>query len=119
MIKAMFWPFAFKAAAEQHNLLSLNSLDQTPLSILHNVPIENILVKTFHTLLCPVYVLDSQSQSAGGPSPPKWELRSRIGVYFGHSPFHAGSVALIFNLRTGRVSSQYHVVFGNTISTVF
>jgi len=39
-------------------------------------------------------------------------------VYLGHSPFHAGSVALVFNPRTGRVSPQYHVVFDDTFSTV-
>jgi hypothetical protein len=101
MIDTMFWSFAFKAAAERNNLLSLNGQDQTPLSILHDVPVENIPVKTFHTLLCPVYVLDLLSQSAGGPGPPKWEPQSRIGVYLGHSPFHAGCVALVFNPRTG------------------
>jgi hypothetical protein len=70
MIDTMFWSFAFEAAAERHNLLSLNGQDQTPLSILQDVPVENIPVKTFHTLLCPVYVLDLRSQSAGGPGPP-------------------------------------------------
>jgi hypothetical protein len=89
-----------------------------PLSILHNVPIEHIPVKTFHTLFCPVYVLDSRSQSAGGPGPPKWEPRSRIGVYLGHSPFHASSMALVFNPKTGQVMPQYHVVFDDIFSTV-
>ena len=104
MIDTMFWPFAFKDAAERHNQLSLTAEGQTPLSILHDVPVENIPVKTFHTLFCPVCVLDSRSQSAGGPGPPKWEPRSCIGAYLGHSPFHAGSVALVFNPKTGRVS---------------
>jgi hypothetical protein len=72
MFDTMFWPFAFKAAAERHNLLSLNGQGQAPLSILHDVPVKNIWVKTFHTLFCPVYVLDSRSQSAGGSGPPKW-----------------------------------------------
>jgi hypothetical protein len=101
MIDTMFWPFAFKVAAKRHNLLSLDGQGQTPLSLLHDVPIEHIPVKTFHTLFCLVYVLDSQSQSAGGPGPPKWEPQSHIGVYLGHSPFHAGSVALVFNPKTG------------------
>ncbi len=101
MIDTMFWPIAFEAAAERHNLLSLNGQDQMPLSILHDVSAENILVKTFHTLFFPVYVLDLHSQSPGGPGPPKWESQSHIEVYLGHSPFHAGSVALMFNPRTG------------------
>ena len=93
-------------------------MGQTPLYVLHDVPVENIPVKTFHTLFCLVYVLDSRLQSAGGPGPPKWEPCSRIGVYLGHSPFHTGSVALVFNPKTRRVSPQYHVVFDNMFSTV-
>ncbi|EJK50399.1 hypothetical protein THAOC_30640, partial [Thalassiosira oceanica] len=36
----------------------------------------------------------------------------------GHSPFHAGNVALVFNIKTGRVSPQYHVVFDSDFTTV-
>jgi hypothetical protein len=116
MIDTMFWPFVFKAAAGRHNCLSINKDGQTPISILHGVTSKTIADKSFHTLFCPVYVLDSRAQSAGGPGPPKWEPCSRIGVYLGHSPFHAGSVALVFNPHTGRVSPQYHVVFDDTFS---
>ena len=50
---------------------------------------------------------------------PAWNGEcSRIGVYLGHSPFHAGSVALVWNSTTGRVSPQYHVVFDDDFSTV-
>ena len=85
---------------------------------MHGIELEDIPVKKFHTLFCPIYVLDSRLQSAGGAGPPKWEPRSRIGVYLGHSPFHAGSVALVLNPTTGRVSPQYHVVFDDDFSTV-
>ncbi len=118
MIDTMFWPFAFKAAAEHQHCLSFNKDGLTLISILHGVMSETITVKSFHTLFCPVNVLDSRAQSAGGPGPPKWEPRSRIGMYLGHPPFHAGSVALVFNPRTGRISPQYHVVFDNTFLTI-
>ena len=36
----------------------------------------------------------------------------------GHSPFHAGNVALVWNPTTGRVSPQYHVVFDDDFMTV-
>ena len=80
--------------------------------------IETIPVKSFHTLFFPVYVIDGRYQSAGGPGPPKWEPHSRIGVFLGHSPFHAGSMALVFNPTMGRVSPQFHAVFDDTFSTV-
>ncbi|KAL7531514.1 hypothetical protein ACHAWF_003797, partial [Thalassiosira exigua] len=50
---------------------------------------------------------------------PKWEPRSRLGIYVGHSPHHAGSVALVLNPKTGLGSPQYHVVFDNDFSTIF
>ena len=43
--------------------------------------------------------------------------RSRMGVYLGHSPFHAGSVALVFNPKTARVSPQYHVIVDDDFTT--
>ena len=36
----------------------------------------------------------------------------------GHSPFHAGNVALVWNPTTGRGSPQYHVVFDDDFTTV-
>ena len=118
MIDEMFWPFAIKDVAERHNILHVDHKGLTSSSILHGVYLEDIPVKYFHTLFCPIYALDARLQSAGGAGPPKWEPRSRIGVYLGHSPFHARSVALVWNPNTGRVSPQYHVVFDDDFSTV-
>ena len=118
MIEEILWPFALKAVAERLNKLQINALGQSPESRLHGIELDDIPVKIFHTLFCPIYVLDSRLQNAGGAGPPKWEPRSRIGVYLGHSPFHAGSVALVLNPTTGRVSPQYHVVFDDDFTTV-
>jgi hypothetical protein len=95
MIDSMFWPFAMKAMAERMNTLQININGTTPESILYGINNDDIPVKTFHTLFCPEYVLDSRLHTAGAPGPPKWEPRSRIGVYLGHSPFHAENVALV------------------------
>eukprot|EP00984_Skeletonema_dohrnii_P034934 scaffold34438_cov244-Skeletonema_dohrnii-CCMP3373.AAC.1 len=88
MISTYFWPFAMKAAAESHNKLRVDADGNTPESKLYGVKPEAIPVKTFHPLFCPVFVLDHRLHSAGG-SIPKWEPRSRCGVYLGHSPLHA------------------------------
>ena len=117
MISTYFWPFAVKAAAERHNKLHVDKDGNTPESKLYGIELEDIPVTTFHPLFCPVFVLDHRLHSAGG-SIPKWEPRSRCGVYLGHSPLHAGNVALVFNPITGRVSPAYHVVFDDTWSTV-
>lgn len=119
MIDTMFWPFAMLAAADRINSLHINPDGKsTPDSKLHGVELSDIPVKKFHTLFCPIYVLDHRLHQAGSIGPPKWEPRSRVGIYMGHSPFHAGNVALVFNIKTGRISPQYHVVFDSDFTTV-
>ena len=117
MISTYFWPFALKAAAERHNTLHVDDDGMTPESKLYGIKAEEIPVRNYHPLFCPVFVLDHRLHSAGG-SIPKWEPRMRCGVYLGHSPLHAGNVALVFNPRTGRVSPAYHVVFDDGFTTV-
>ena len=85
---------------------------------MYSTEVDTIPVKTFHTIFCPVYVFDSCLQAAGGAVPQKWQPRSKIGVYIGHSPFHAVSAVLVFSPLTGRVSPKYHVVFDDKFSTV-
>jgi hypothetical protein len=69
-------------------------------------------------MFCPCYILNSGFHNAGSIGPPKWEPRSNIRVYLGHSMFHAGSVALVYNPSTGHVSPQYHVVFDDDFTMV-
>ena len=106
MVDQMFWPFAIKAAAKRMNSLHIDTDDHTPESKFYGVNIENIPVKTFHTVLFSCYVLDSRLHNGGSVGPPKWEPRSNICVHLVHSPFHAGSVARVYNPSTGHVSPQ-------------
>ena len=97
MIDEMFWPFAIKAVDERLNSLQVDLIGQTPESILLGVEIEEMPVKSYHTLFFPKNVLDAHLQSSGGAGPPKWESRSWIVAYLGHLTFHAGNVALVWN----------------------
>ena len=115
IIDEIFWPIAIKAVAERLNSLQINLKGRTPKSILHGFEVIYILVKSYHTLFCPIYALDARLQSVGGARPSKWEIRLRIGVQIGNSLFHAGRVALVCNPTTGRVSHQYHVVFNDDL----
>ncbi len=74
-------------------------------------------ISTLHVFGSPCFVLDSRLQS-GLAGHPKWEPRSRLGIYVGHSPSHAGSIALVLNPRTGHVSPQFHLVFDDLFTTV-
>jgi hypothetical protein len=118
MVDTMFWPFTIKAMEERMNSLHVDEDGNTPESLLYGVDLETIPIKNFHTLFFPIYVLDHCLQLAGEPGPPKWESRSRMGVYLRPSPFHAGSEALIFNPKSARVSPQYHVIFDDNFTTV-
>ena len=71
MIDEMFYPFAIKAVAERHNSVHVYHKGRTPSSILHGVDLEDIPVKYFHTLFCPIYTLYARLKSAGGTDPPK------------------------------------------------
>ena len=74
-------------------------------------------IKNEHPLFCPVYVLDNRLQgSLGGLL--KWEPRSCIAIYVGHSSDHAENVALVFNPTMKLVSPQYHVFFDESFSTI-
>ena len=74
-------------------------------------------INEYHPFECPVFVLDARIQ-IGQIDPPKWEPRTRVGIYLGHSPIHAVSIAMVFKPKTGHVSPQYHVVFDENFTTV-
>jgi hypothetical protein len=62
-------------------------------------------------------VLDSCLQLGIGGA-PKWEPQSCLGIYGGHSPSHAGLVALILNPQAVHFSPQYNVVFDGQFTKV-
>ena len=64
-----------------------------------------------------MYKLDSILQT-NPKGVPKWDPRYRLGIYVGHSPAHAGSVALVLNPKKELVSPQYNVVYDENFSTV-
>ena len=63
-----------------------------------------------------MYILDYKAVSC--QKLPKWEVKSRHGVYLGVSPSHLANVLLVLTLQTGHISPQYHVVFDEYFSTV-
>ena len=115
-ISLSFWPFVLKYASDRHNRLTIDSFGYTPTERFAQTRAP-ITPEVFHTWGCPVFALDSRQQSGIG-SVPKWEPRSRMGVYLGFSPVHSLDVALVFNPTTGFVSPQYHTVFDDDFSTL-
>ena len=93
IIDEIFWIFSIRSVSKRHNRLQVNHNGRMPNYILHGVKVEDIPVKSFHALFCLIYALDACLQSAGDTVTPKWE-------HLGHLPFHAGSVALVWNPTT-------------------
>ena len=109
-ITTILWSFALMAAADRINNLHIDLGGKTPEMKFSDIGGLPTKLKHVHTFGCPNYVLGARLQDAGGPGPPKWDPRARLGIYLGHSPSQAGSVALVLNPRTGLVSPQFHVV---------
>lgn len=112
----MLWPFALQYVVKVHNMFNFDVDGQSPYTKFtgaHTLP-ERV---DFHPFGCPVFVLEAKLQTSS-KSLPKWEPLSRLGIFLGHSPIHAGSAALVLNPATGHVSPQYHLVFDNASTTV-
>ena len=114
-IGTILWPFAWKYFECIFNAFHVTDDGRTPEQRWTKTDVLQD-PKDFHPFGCPVYILDGRL--ASGNSIPKWQPRARVGVYLGHSPCHAGTVALVLNPRTLRVSPQYHVVFDDEFTTV-
>ena len=65
---------------------------------------------------CPVYVLSPTLQS--GNKIPRWEPRSKRGVFCGLSTIRSSEVPQVLNLTTGSITTQFHVVFDDLFTTV-
>ena len=114
-ITTLLWPFAWLETEFRMNHLHLNSEGKSPVHRHTGVEVR-LDVSKLHTWGCPAFVLDAKAQV--GQSIPKWDPKSRLGIYVGRSKNHAGNVALILNPQTLHVSPQFHVVFDDTFSTV-
>lgn len=111
------WPYALRMASEIRRSMPRSDREgKAPIQLFSSVE-EPIRLKHFHPFGCPVYVLSDHLQSAGGQQ-PKWDERSRIGIYLGHSPAHASSVGLVLNPLTGLVSPQFHLIFDDHFDVV-
>ena len=115
MVIINLWPYAMRHGNDVANATPRKGQELSPLELFSGVQIAPKL-RHFHAFGCPTYVLDNVLQSGQGA--PKWNERSRLGVYLGPSPNYARSIALVLNPRTGHVSPQFHVKFDDFFETV-
>ena len=115
---ANLWPYALRMACLAYNATpSLqDSRRRTPEQVFTNDEFVTINKKHWKPFGCPVYVLDNDLQQ--NKPHPKWNTRSRVGIYLGQSPIHNHNVALVMDPKTGYVSPQFHVKFDPSFHTV-
>ena len=106
----MLWPFALKEAAYRLNKLNISTDGRSNEARFFGIDGDMFNKSMFHVFGSPTFVLEAKLQS-GVAGVPKWDPRSRMGIYVGHSPSHSGSVALVLNPKTGHVLPQYNVFF--------
>ena len=96
--------------------LNSNTNKQSPNKIFDNSVVD-INPNHWKPFGCLTYVLKSELQGTTGIH-PKWDARSRAGIYLGQSPIHNRNVALVLNIHTGYVSPQFHVKVDESFRTM-
>ena len=114
--KKDLWPMEMTHAVHLHNSTPNMVSGLSPMEVWASSKSSHSSLKNAHPWGCPVYVLNPELQD--GQKIPKWEPRSRVGQYMGISPMHANTVGLVRNLKTGRISPQYHLVYDDNFQTV-
>ncbi|MGH7954774.1 MAG: hypothetical protein ACREOZ_02315, partial [Gloeomargaritales cyanobacterium] len=118
MADSSLWPFALSYATHLWNTTPRELCGGlSPMEIFSSTKDEFSMVNHSHVWGCPVYVLDPTIQD--GKKLPKWQPRSRRGMFVGISDQHASTIGEILNLTTEAVSSQFHVVYDDWFSTVY
>ena len=112
-----FMVFAANCAKEGINNLIINWNNETPNMQFSNVKTVNVQLEYYHTFGCQVYILDSRSKT-NLKGVPKLEPQSLLCIHVGHLLTCAGSVAIVLNLKTGLVLSQFQIVRNDQFTKV-
>ena len=109
------WSFAVKHSVRVYNRVPNQESGISPMEILTKTKSNHRDLWRSHVRGCPVFVLESKLQD--DQKLPKWNQRSRLGQFLGFSDEHSTLVANVWNLTTGYISPQYHVVFDDLFET--
>jgi hypothetical protein len=110
------WPLAMSYSVHLHNHTPRRQDGLCPVEIWTRSKSNYSQLTNAHPWGCPVYVLDPRLQD--GFKIPRWEPRSRRGIFMGTSSLHASTVGLILNPKTNRLSPQFHCVYDDYFETV-
>ncbi|GFH61161.1 hypothetical protein CTEN210_17637 [Chaetoceros tenuissimus] len=110
------WPFAIKYAVYLYNKIPRGKSMMSPEELFYDTKSDHSELASAKVFGCPTYVLDPRIQD--GKKIPRWNPRSKMGQFLGRSDEHASSIGLIRNLKTGKISTQFHCVYDCFFNTV-
>ncbi|KAL7465136.1 hypothetical protein ACHAXS_005462, partial [Conticribra weissflogii] len=110
------WSFAVKHATWLYNRLPNQVLGLTPIELATKTKTDHRDLLRSHVWGCPVFVLEPRLKD--GKKIPKWNRHSRQGQFLGFSDKHSSLAANVWNLSTGFISPQFHLVFDDKFKTV-
>ena len=113
---SQLWPMAVRHAVYIYNRMPRLESGLSPHDAFTRIRWRLSLFHACHVWGCPLYVLDKRL--ADGKRIGRWESRSARQQYMGISPNYALTVPSSLNLATGRITSQFHVVFDDWFNTV-
>ena len=118
-ITTNLWPYATRMANESINATPwlYNPNKASPNSIFANSDVQENL-KHWYRFGCPVYVINDQIQQGKRPKGCKWMERSQIGIYLERYTKQSRNIALVLNIKNGRVSPQFHFKMDPMFHTV-
>ena len=114
-IDSSMWPMAVHYAIYVCNNIP-RTYNVSPSDLFLGTRVPRHKLQNMHVWGCPDYVLNPSLQA--GQKIPRWEPRSKRGVFFGLSMVHSSKVPQVLNLTTGSITTQFHVVFDDLFSTV-
>ena len=95
------WPLAISHATYLYNHTPDKESGISPAEIFTGSKSDHSQLMNLHPWGCPAFVLEPRLRE--GKKIPKWDPRSRKGIYLGMSPLHADSVALVMSMSTGAI----------------
>ena len=111
------WPMAVRHAVYTRNRIPREDTGMSPLEMFSRRRLPSSRLRDMHVWGCPAFVLQKSIHSGTG-KPPKLAARSERQVYMGNSTEHNHSTPLVLNLKTGKISAQYHVQLDDEFSSV-
>ena len=114
-ISSDLWPQAVDYAVQNYNIGPREN-NTSPADMMYRTTTDRKVFADMHVWGSPVYILNPKMQD--GHKIPKFDPRSRRGVFLGLSKRHASNVPVVLNLETNRISAQFHVVVDDWFATV-